>query len=226
MTTIIKNILGDGGSIELLNHMGSDLTVVNAARVSMNKWHNVFTDADIRLINYLAREGHWTPFAQCVAQFRIKMPIFVARQYYRHTVGLVRNEMSRRYVDDAPEYHIPDALRLRAENVKQGSSDEISPKSGELISRIRELYQEVDNLYSWLIGEDIAPEQAREVLPQATYTEFIETGSLYAYSRIYHLRRPGTHAQKEIWLYAAAISDFMRILYPYSWAALTNADRS
>ena len=122
--------------VSLIDSMGSDLTVVNAARVSFNKeskWEsitpagpveNVLTEKDERLINYLANHNHWTPFGHCFIQFRIKAPVFVARQLVKHQIGLVWNEVSRRYVDDKPEFFIPDVWRKRAENKKQGSTED------------------------------------------------------------------------------------------------------
>ena len=141
--------LGDGISfVEHLNHMGTDLDVVNAARVSFSKQSDwevvgckeefdidcrsvsyipVFTlsEKDKKLIKYLAAHKHWTPFSQPQIQFRIKMPIFVARQWYKHTVGFTRNEESRRYINTEPQCYVPTEWRKAAENVKQGSSEEL-----------------------------------------------------------------------------------------------------
>jgi thymidylate synthase (FAD) len=107
--------------VDLIDHMGSDLTVVNAARVSFNKTSSSLTEKDIKLINYLAKHKHWSPFSHCFVQFRIKAPIFVARQLGKHQVGLAWNEVSRRYVDSEPEFYKPVMWRGRAENAKQGS---------------------------------------------------------------------------------------------------------
>lgn len=208
--------------IELLAHMGDDLAVVNAARVSMAKEsHKVCAD-DEKLIRYLATHNHWTPFAHVQFQFRIKMPIFVAREWFRSTVGLSRNEVSRRYVDNPPEFWNPNgAWRGRAEHVKQGS--------GELLPEVAcveamRLYEEAVDMcaenYMIMLDIGVCPEQARAVLPQAMMTEFIETGSLAAYSRIYGLRSD-PHAQKEIQEYAYAIGEHIEKIVPVSWAALT-----
>ena len=209
--------------IELLDHMGDDLAVVNAARVSMAKESLTLCESDEKLIHYLAKHKHWTPFAQVQFKFRISMPIFVARQYFRHQVGLLRNETSRRYVDTPPEFWTPNgAWRGRAENVKQGS--------GGLLPE--EVCKEVDSIYGYavMIAEEayrdmlergVCPEQARAVLPQSMMTEFIETGSLAAYARIYGLRTD-PHAQKEIQDYALAIGEHIEKIVPVSWAALTN----
>lgn len=209
--------------IELLDHMGDDLAVVNAARVSMHKESLTLCDNDEKLIRYLAKHKHWTPFAQVQFKFRISMPIFVARQYFRHQVGLLRNETSRRYVDNPPEFWNPNgAWRGRAEHVKQGS--------GGLLDDMDQLLAQADyNIvmnqatisYKNMIERGVCPEQARAVLPQSMMTEFIETGSLAAYARIYGLRTD-PHAQKEIQDYALVIGEHIEKIVPVSWAALTN----
>ena len=118
--------------VELLNHMGDDLTVVNAARVSMAKHVTLFVDQDRKLISYLAKHNHWTPFSHVTFQFRLKMPIFLAREWFRHTVGIARNEVSRRYVTDEPEFFTPTEWRSKAEHVKQGSGGAIN-SAGRLL---------------------------------------------------------------------------------------------
>jgi thymidylate synthase (FAD) len=239
--------LNDGiSSVQLLKHMGDDLMVVNAARVSMAKeseWeivgHDEHIDPDSRvlsceprrklkakdekLIRYLARHKHWTPFSHPQVQLRIKMPIFVARQWYKHTVGFTRNEVSRRYVDDTPEFYVPNEWRLRAPNVKQGSSDEVLP--GTILfywHTPRDVMLTCVDMYEAMLGKGVAPEQARMVLPQATYTEFFETGSLAAYARLASLRMD-PHAQKETRAYAQAVDAIMSELFPVSWEALMEA---
>ena len=213
--------------IELLDHMGDDLAVVNAARVSMHKESLTLCDNDEKLIRYLAKHKHWTPFAQVQFKFRISMPIFVARQYFRHQVGLLRNETSRRYVDNPPEFWNPNgAWRGRAEHVKQGS--------GGLLDDMDQLLAQADyNIvmnqatisYKNMIERGVCPEQARAVLPQSMMTEFIETGSLAAYARIYNLRSD-PHAQKEIQEYALAIGEHIEKIVPVSWNALTTKENS
>ena len=206
--------------IELLDHMGDDLAVVNAARVSMHKEsHKVCAD-DEKLIRYLAKHKHWTPFAHVQFQFRIKMPIFVARQWTKSSVGVIRNEVSRRYVDNPPEFWKPNGdWRGRAEHVKQGSG-------GLLTGRhtAQTIYENAIDVaasrYKMLLDKGVCPEQARAVLPQSMMTEFIETGSLAAYARIYGLRTD-PHAQKEIQDYALAIGEHIEKIVPVSWAALT-----
>ena len=208
--------------IELLAHMGDDLAVVNAARVSIAKESLSMCESDEKLIHYLAKHKHWTPFAHVQFKFRISMPIFVAREWMRSTIGLSRNEVSRRYVDTPPEFWTPNgAWRGRAENVKQGSGD-LLPE---------EVCKEVDSIYGYavMIAEEayrdmlergVCPEQSRAVLPQSMMTEFIETGSLAAYSRIYGLRSD-PHAQVEIQEYAHAIGEAIAPIVPVSWKALT-----
>ena len=211
--------------IELLDHMGDDLAVVNAARVSMHKESLTLCADDEKLIRYLAKHNHWTPFAQVQFKFRISMPIFVARQYFRHQVGLLRNETSRRYVDNPPEFWNPNgAWRGRAEHVKQGSGD-------LLIGRhtAQTIYENAIDVaarsYELLLDRDVCPEQARAVLPQSMMTEFIETGSLAAYARIYGLRTD-PHAQKEIQDYALAIGEHIEKIVLVSWNALTTKENS
>ena len=206
--------------IELLDHMGDDLAVVNAARVSMAKESLTLCESDEKLIHYLAKHKHWTPFAQVQFKFRISMPIFVARQYFRHQVGLLRNETSRRYVDNPPEFWNPNgAWRGRAEHVKQGSGDLLTGRH-----TAQTIYENAIDVaatsYNLLLEKGVCPEQARAVLPQSMMTEFIETGSLAAYARIYGLRTD-PHAQKEIQDYALAIGEHIEKIVPVSWAALT-----
>lgn len=205
--------------VQLLDCMGGDLTVVNSARVSMGKWTDELRERDIRLINYLAKNGHWTPFSQPQLQFRIKMPIFVARQYWRHTIGFTRNEMSRRYVSFKPEFFLPDYFRPSDENIKQGSKDEEHSHGIYWQNITKQTYKQCKDVYESMIRDGICPEQARMVLPQATYTEFIETGSLYAYARLYNLRSK-PDAQKEIRVYVEEIGDIILEKFPYSWKAL------
>ncbi len=165
-------------NVQLIEKMGSDLSVVNAARVSFAKRKEEFEDKDERLIKYLAEHDHWSPFGHATMQFLIKAPVFVARQLVKHQVGLVWNEVSRRYVDDKPEFYIPFMWRKRAENKKQGSSDE------EVEFDITMLIQNSKDLYNQMLEEDIAPEMARMILPQCMMTEWYWTGSLMAFARV------------------------------------------
>ena len=209
--------------VKLLDHMGDDLTVVNAARVSMAKQSTHLRGGDEKLIAYLAKHNHWTPFSHVTFQFRLKMPIFIAREWFRHTVGITRNEVSRRYVTDEPEFFTPAEWRSKAEHVKQGSGEAIDApaKLREITNVYNKAIEKCVEAYETLLNCGVCPEQARMVLPQSMMTEFIETGSLYAYARIWRLRTD-PHAQKEIQHYAAQVGDAIEKLFPVSWAALTN----
>jgi thymidylate synthase (FAD) len=215
--------ISDGlGSVELLETFGSDLTVVNAARVSFAKESTEMSIADEKLINYLAKNDHITPFFHPQIRFRIKMPIFVAREWFRHQIGLSRNEVSRRYVDFEPECWSPaDGLRARDPKLKQGSKDTLIEDNNLWTERIESYTKDTIKFYKELLAAQVAPELARTVLPQSMYTEFIETGSLSAYARICGLRLD-PHAQKEIREYAALVSMLMERAFPVSWKALTN----
>jgi thymidylate synthase (FAD) len=206
-------------SVELLETFGSDLTVVNAARVSLGKEVSEFTEKDARLIRYLANHDHISPFFHPQARFRIKMPIWMAREWYRHTVGFARNEVSRRYVDDAPTFHLPEAVRTRAANKKQGSNDDVHPKNDDVLSLMRQSFEEAVVTYDVLLSEGVPPEQARIVLPQSMMTEFIETGSLAAYARLVKLRT-SPDAQAEIHAVARMVSDCLATKFPASWPVL------
>jgi thymidylate synthase (FAD) len=217
--------------VELLDHMGSDLDVVNAARVSFDKkseWREgsceeygfQLTERDISLIDYLAEHHHWTPFSHCYAKFRIKAPLFVRSQLFKHKVGLTENEVSRRYVDSEPEFYVPEKWRKRADNVKQGSMEE-AVETNAANKRDYELYivNTVD-FYKELLADGVAPEQARMVLPQSMMTEWIWSGSIAAFARVYK-QRTSPHAQSETRTVAYAIGNELRDLFPISWKALT-----
>lgn len=212
--------LHDGISkVELLEVMGNDLTVVNAARVSFNKESNEMCDADAKLIRYLAKHKHVTPFFHPQIRMRIKMPIFVAREWYRHQIGFARNEVSRRYVDFEPEVYSPVELRARDPKLKQGSKSESVEDNDRIAAAMKKSLEVAVESYNSLLEANVAPEVARMVLPQSMYTEFIETGSLAAYARLCQLRLDPT-AQKEIQLYAEAVSELLKDKFPVSWAAL------
>lgn len=213
--------------VEYINHMGNDLTVVNAARVSFSKessWEGapigaVLKEKDAKLVDYLAKHGHWSPFSHCFMQFRIKAPIFVARQLAKHQVGLSWNEVSRRYVDEEPVFYIPPSWRGRAANVKQGSTEEGLVNSSLITKEIYPFYDEFLYNYQFLLNEGVAPEQARMILPQSTYTEWYWSGSLYAFARVCK-QRLDSHAQKETQEVAEHISEVAKDLFPVSWNAL------
>ena len=201
----------------LMDYMGSDITVVNAARVSFGKKssNTYTTDKDDKLIRYLAEHKHMSPFGHCFASFHVKAPIFVARQLVKHKF-LRWNEISRRYVDDEPEFYEPETWRGRAENKKQGSE-------GEIISNANIFYHNTRSLmiYKQLINEGVCPEQARMVLPQSMMTEWYWSGSLDAFADMCNLRC-ASDTQAETRFVATQISDNMRRLFPVSWSALTD----
>ena len=209
-------LLDGTGSVELLGVFGDDLTVVNAARVSFAKESTVVTEADKKLIKYLATHGHISPFFHPQIRLRLKMPIFVAREWFRHTIGFARNEVSRRYVDSEPEVFIPQALRERDPKLKQGSRSNAIEANDSVVGEIAEFSNSAVKFYNKLLADGVAPEVARGVLPQNMYTEFIETGSLYAYARLCNLRMD-PHAQKEIRDYAEALSAMLAEKFPVSW---------
>ena len=193
--------------------MGTDLSVVNAARVSFAKVSNELSDKDEKLIKYLAKHNHWSPFGHASLQFRIKAPIFVARQLVKHQVGLVWNEVSRRYVDDDPEFYIPEKWRSRPENSKQGSGEEI------IIYNIESTMQFVKQTYQNLLKANIAPEMARMILPQNLYTEWYWSGSLMAFARVCNLRCKDD-TQWETQQIADSIDWNLHQKFPVSWEAL------
>lgn len=221
MTTQKLNVLDSIGYVELLEKFGDDLTVVNAARVSFAKESKEFSEQDAKLVRYLAKHHHVTPFFHPQLRFRIKMPIFVAREWFRHQIGFARNEVSRRYVDSQAECYIPkkEDLRERDSNKKQGSKDTATPYADYAHEQLETATLAAMETYEELLRNKVAPEIARMILPQSMYTEFIETGSLAAYARLCALRLDPT-AQKEIRDYATAVDKLLRDAFPVSWPAL------
>lgn len=254
-------------NVDYVNHMGTDLTVVNAARVSFDKesqfeygsyadWkrdentENAWdynegdeptgnfrrlSEKDRKLINYLAKNNHWSPFGHSQLQVRVKAPIFLARQLVKHQVGLVWNEVSRRYVDSEPEFYFPDKWRGKPINAKQGSNDEVEIKNilvdmpgtnGDYVQGVdidKLVTESVKNalkLYTDMLTSGVAPELARIVLPQNMMTEWYWTGSLYAWARVYGLRSKPT-AQLEAREFAELLGVIVGRYFPVSWKALT-----
>ena len=207
--------------VKLVDYMGSDLTVVNAARVSFGKQKFEFEDGDEKLIKYLAKHNHWSPFGHCSVQFHIKAPVFVARQLVKHQIGLTWNEISRRYVDNEPEFFEPDVWRGAADNKKQGSSDEsidINPKD-DMVNDYQQAVNRAKWTYEELLRKGVCPEQARMVLPQSMITEWYWSGTLYAFARVCNLRcKPD--AQQETREIANMIDKECGKLFPISWSAL------
>ena len=231
------------------DHMGGDLSVVNAARVSFGKESEALTKGDEGLIQFLARgctsgdwdahisslqgiidreaiedvlryvkkmPDHWTPFGHTAITLHMKAPIFIARQLGKHQVGMVWNEVSRRYVSDTPEFYVPSQFRKAADNVKQGSSDEAA------YTRITpwKLFEYQSETYQQLLNEGVCPEQARMVLPQSMYTEWYWTGNLYSFANVF-VQRTDSHAQRECQDIAHQIGTIIEPLFPVSWKALT-----
>ena len=211
--------------VKYIDHMGTDLTVVNAARVSFNKHHDEITDGDIKIINYLAKHGHWTPFSHCTATFRIKAPIFVARQLFKHKIGLTENEISRRYVDYEPEFYRVTIWRKKADNKKQGSGgtfDSESNESYDANNLMDNVYMVSQRAYKNLLDMGVCPEQARMVLPQSMYTEWYWTGSLIAFERVCRLRM-SDDAQQESREITTMVHKELDKLWPISMEALWNS---
>jgi len=204
--------------VQYVDHMGSDVNVVNAARVSFAKEVQGFDfEKDTKLINYLAKHNHWSPLAHTSVQIRVKAPIFMARQFVKHQIGLVWNEESRRYIDDTPEFYKPSVWRSRPTNMKQGSGEGVVEE--EAYEWFEMPVETALEGYNMMLQSGIAPEQARMVLPQNTMTNWMWTGSLVAFARVCKLRLD-SHAQKEAQELAQKIHDVVAPLYPVSWAAL------
>lgn len=207
---------------EYLAHFGNDDMVVDAARVSFDKRAAHYTpEQNARLIRYLARHKHVTPFFHPQVQLRITAPLFVARQWFRSTVGVARSEVSRRYVSNSTEFWQPLAWREKPEgSIKQGSGAALTPPQQQFCSN---LYNDAVELcgfaYDQFLAAGMAPEQARAVLPQSMHTTWVETGSLAYYARICQ-QRLDAHAQGEIQHLARQVVDIIQPLYPVSWAAL------
>ena len=219
-----------------VDHMGSDLSVVNAARVSFGKkshceetrWVDmgdwcgdmpVVDDKDTKLIHYLAKHGHYSPFGHCFASFHIKAPIFVARQLVKHEY-LRMNEISRRYVDSEPEFYEPEVWRGRSEDKKQGS-DGVVELFYDDESYLGEAQATAISMYQHLLKVGVAPEMARMVLPQSMYTEWYWSGSMDAFANMCNLRLK-EDTQYETRLVAQQIDKVMGELYPVSWKALVH----
>ena len=218
--------------VTLIDHMGTDLTVVNAARVSFDKesgWDygdNAdfrLADKDAKLIKYLADHNHWSPFAHTSIQLQVKAPIFVARQLVKHQVGGVWNEVSRRYVDSEPEFWFPDQWRGRPSgSMKQGSSGEFTAWDEVVWKAMRNSFTDLVEWYEAMIKDGVAPEQARMILPQNMMTEWYWTGSLMFFVRVCRERlAPG--AQLETREVAEGIAEIVAPLFPVSWSALMDS---
>jgi thymidylate synthase (FAD) len=221
--------------VTYIDHMGSDLSVVNAARVSFGKksaWEqrvhpsgdyadDVLAERDTKLIKYLAKHKHKSPFNHAFATFHVKAPIFVARQLQKHEY-MPWNEISRRYVDDEPEFYVPDVWRGRSQDKKQGSDGvvEFDPYHVYLPDHCSYRAEDICiDVYEAMLEQGVAPEQARMVLPQSMMTEWYWSGSLFAFAKMCSLRcKDDTQAETRV--VADAIDEEMENLYPVSWEAL------
>ena len=239
----MRELVLDKGHVDYVTHMGSDLMVCNAARVSFNKetdWEVdkaaadrlaasgspvpvselvMLSEKDQKLIRYLAKHNHWTPFAHPQITLRIKAPISVRTQFFKHKQGFVENEISRRYVSYIPEFYFPKWRGKPTNGAKQGSEDFIDLSVMDEKKYFDAVRHCVDS-YNRLLESGVAPEQARFVLPQGMYTEWYWTGSLAAYARFYK-QRIDEHAQWEIRQYAEAVGKIIKPRFPYSWESLT-----
>jgi thymidylate synthase (FAD) len=202
--------------VRYISHMGTDLQVVNAARVSFNKHKQHLEDGGARLIRYLAKHGHWTPFAHTAITLAVKAPVFVRTQAFKHKIGFVENEVSRRYVDTEPSFYYP-VWRGRSTTAKQGSTP--YPLEGVDKGYYDHAIAAALLAYKGLLAQGVAPEQARCVLPQSMYTEWYWTGSLVSYARFYSLRS-NSLAQLEIQELAAEVAKVIEPLFPISWKEL------
>lgn len=217
----------DYGHAEYVDHMGSDLTVANAARVSFDKKSVLeedgsLSDKDVKLISYLAKHNHFTPFTHPQITLRIKAPIPIRTQFFKSKVGFTENEISRRYVSYEPDIYNPRWRTKPTNGAKQGSEDfmEIGDELNYCNIAYSNAVESCISAYELLLSNDVAPEQARFILPQGMYTEWIWTGSLAAYARVCKLRSD-SHAQWEVQQYVNAISKIIEPLFPVSWKALT-----
>ena len=205
-------------SVQLVDSMGSDVNVVNAARVSFAKEVQEFNlDTDTKLLNYLAKHGHWSPFAHTCITVRCKVPLFLARQLVKHQVGGDWNEESRRYIDSEPEFYFPISLHSRPESVKQGSGAE-HPDQDYWLPYIRDYSAHALALYNSMIRNEVAPEEARFILPLNTMTNFMWTGSMLFFQRVIAQRSDG-HAQLAAQDFAAELAPIVRKVYPHSCKA-------
>ena len=229
---------------EYIDHMGSDLSVVNAARVSFDKeseWlpsgsrndyegvvyqtingHPVnLSEADTKLINYLAKHDHWTPFAHTSVQLRMAAPVPIRTQCFKHKQGLVENEESRRYINSRPVLFVPNEFRSKPTGGAKQGSDGKHPSSGYWKTLYRAKCEAMIDLYETMVADGVCPEQARFVLPQGVEVNWVWTGNLYAFANFYN-KRKDSHAQKEIRDLADCVGAIIQPLFPVSWKALTN----
>lgn len=226
--------------VELLDFMGTDLDVVNAAKVSFaneSEWEwkteyesgvpvndtPVLSVKDTKLINYLAKHDHWTPFAHTALKFRIAAPVPIRTQCFKHKVGMVENEESRRYISTTPEIFIPEFFRSKPEgSIKQGSGDEHKDSEYWLEQYTIQTQASVA-LYNRMLTDGVCPEQARFILPQGAIVNWIWTGNLVSFANFYN-KRTDTNAQREVQVVAELVGSAVESIFPVSWKALTNKE--
>jgi len=234
--------------VSYLDHLGSDLTIVNAARVSFDKrsdweWvedgsvygaHVKLSVRDTKLINYLFDHKHLLPFRHPHISLHIKAPLFIMRQIDKHQTGFSSSEISRRYVDSEPEFYTPDVWRGKPVDKKQGSSETLRDEAGDPLSVFGHggsvndaegLYKASLRLYEAMLDAGVAPEMARMVLPQAMYTEVHKTGSLLGWWHLYNMRS-APDAQKEVQIIADKVGKIMADIFPVSWSVMTKEKES
>lgn len=205
--------------VQYIDHMGSDVNIVNAARVSFAKEVKEFNlDTDTRLLNYLAKHNHWSPFAHTCISVRCKVPLFIARQLVKHQVGGNWNEESRRYIDSEPEFWLPSELHYRPTNAKQGSAG-VHLDSKTWLHMMREKTRGDLSLYKLMLNDGVAPEEARIILPLNTMTNFIWTGSLLFFRRVIE-QREDAHAQLAAQEFAAKLKAVVKPIYQHGYKAL------
>lgn len=210
--------------VELLDHMGSDIAVVQAARVSFAKdADSEFDDVkDGKLINYLAKHNHWTPFAHTALKFRVAAPVPIRTQCFKHKQGLVENEESRRYISTTPEIFIPEFFRSKPEgSIKQGSADKHFD-SDFWLGQYKLCTKAAVELYEDMVQDGVCPEQARFILPQGAIVNWIWTGNLVSFANFYN-KRTDTNAQKEVQVVAELVGKEVEKIFPVSWIALTSS---
>lgn len=223
--------------VELLDYMGNDLDVVNAAKVSFSKeseWdfetdyesgvpvevREVLAEKDKKLINYLAKHDHWTPFAHTALKFRVAAPVPIRTQCFKHKIGMVENEESRRYISTTPEIFIPDFFRAKPEgSIKQGSASKHKDSDYWLGIYTDRVNSNVDD-YLAMLEDGVCPEQARFILPQGAIVNWIWTGNLVSFANFYN-KRTDTNAQKEVQVVAELVGKEVERIFPVSWKALT-----
>lgn len=238
-----------GIKVELLDHMGDDLAVVDAARVSFNKeseWENKVSigttkqeerdlwlsdhqeidgcyvklkGSDKKLIKFLAEYDHWTPFAHTALKFRVAAPVPIRTQCFKHKIGMVENEESRRYISTTPEIFVPEFFRAKPEgSIKQGSGDKHS-ESEHFLEKYKYVTAGAVEAYEEMITNGVCPEQARFILPQGAIVNWIWTGNLVSFANFY-IKRTDSHAQVEVQEVAKQVGALVKEIFPVSWSAL------